>query len=95
MRDHHHRNVIFAGVFDGIRQGAIPGGIEVGVGLVQNQKAGIAKECARQSDTLFLPPRQRRAIGLNHRFITMRQHRDHVVNIRQNRGAVNVFVFGV
>ena len=69
--------------------------VECARGLIQDQDGCIAKECARDADSLALTAGEAHAAGVHAGLVPLRQGRDEVVRIRGTGGILDVRLAGI
>src|SRR5688500_3360786 len=86
LRDRHDGDPFFLGTLKCPRERAFPRNVEVRVRLVEHDELGIAEEGAGQTEALLLAARQGTAVDGDLRLVTLRELRDHLVNVGHLRG---------
>src|SRR6056297_636329 len=95
LRDEDKGDPVRSRVLDRLGERLVAGDVEVRVRLVQHDQPRTAEERARQCDALLLSARQWRSVGGDHRLVSVRERRDHVVDVGEDGRLVDLLVGGV
>ena len=92
QRYDHRGDLPLLGALQGLGQSLLACGIEIRVGLVENDKARITEESPGERDALLLSPRERSTAAVEHGLVALRQLTDHVVDAREHRRLIDAGV---